>query len=418
MMTLKEYNLNQWFFKWFTEIGLNSNFAEKAAFGVSFLLVLLLFLLTNFVTKKWLVKILHSIVQKTKFTWDNVLYETGLLRQIAYVFPVVITKISVKIFFAGFDTLITISQKIIDIYILILIINIIQKIISLITQRFKKDSYNSVAIEGLSQFIKIILYVLGAILLFSILSDVNLKTIFASLGALAAVLILVFRDTILGFVSSIQIAISKTIKVGDWVTLPQHNVDGTILEISLFFAKIENWDKTISSIPTSAFINYSVKNWEGMTESKVRRIKIHLNIDANSVKFCDAKMLNKFKQYELMKNFITQKEKEIQVYNDKMKIDKKFFINGRNLTNIGLFRNYAELYLKSHSKISQKETLMVRLLQPTTEGIPMEFYCFCEDTRWVNYEKIQSDIMDHLLSSVVDFDLEIFQTNKIISKKF
>ncbi len=408
-MAIDKYNLNQFLFKFFTELGLNHNLAEKIVFGTGVLWVILIFLLTNLIAKKIVLKFLNSLIKKTKFTWDDKLKESGIFNQIVYMIPVIITEKTIEVFFSGYDLLLDIAHKIIDIWVLIIIINIVKKTLDLLVSNMKANSYNSIAIQGFSQMIKISIYVIGGILFFSILSDVNLKTIFASLGAIAAVLLLIFKDTILGFVSSIQIAFSKTIKVGDWVSLPQYNTDGTILEINLFSTKIQNWDKTISSVPTSIITNSSVKNWKGMEHSKVRRIKKYINIDATSIKFCNKEILHKFKQYELLKNFISQKEEEIENYNYKTNANKEFAINGRNLTNIGLFRSYAELYLKNHSQISQRETLMVRLLQPTSEGIPLEIYCFCKDTEWVNYEKIQSDILDHLLSCVPDFDLEIFQ---------
>ena len=406
----ENYHLNQWFFEKFVQLGFGQSLSEKGAFAVSFLLVFFVFFGVYFIIRKTLPK-LQKIVKKTKFTWDDWLYEKGLFQKLAYIIPVIITQKSIYILFEGFDIFILVCEKIMNIWLLILIISSLQKLIDIVNAINKKNNHYSVAIEGVSQVLKIGLYVLGIILLFSILSDVPLKTIFTSLGAITAVLILIFKDAILGFVSGIQIAFSKTIKVGDWITLPQYNIDGNVLDIGLFSAKIENWDKTISSIPTAALVNSSVKNWKGMVQNNARRIKVQFIIDAHSIKFCDDAVLEKFKKYKLLQAYINQKQQEIAHYNQQIKADKKFSINGRHLTNIGLLRHYAEFYLKNHEKISKEQTLMVRLLQPTSEGVPMEIYCFSTDTRWVQYERIQSDIMDHLFSCVAYFDLKIFQFN-------
>lgn len=405
---MQKYDLNEWLSEKIQQMGFDENISEKIVLGLSFLLVFLVFFLLNCIVKKLIPKF-EKIVKKTKFKWDDFLYEKGLLQKITYLIPLIITQKFIELLFSHFDILNAICQKIINIWLLILILGILQKIIGILSKINKKDNHFSVAIEGAVQIIKISLYVLGAILLFSILLDIPLKIIFTSLGAVMAILILIFKDTILGFISGMQIAFSKTIKVGDWITLPAHKIDGNVLDIGLFSAKVENWDKTISSIPTAALVNSSVKNWKAMEESKVRRIKVQFILDANTIKFCKESDLEKIKKYELLNAYILQKQKEIKKYNDKIKANKNFFINGRHLTNIGLLRSYAEFYLQNHPKIDENQTLIVRLLEPTSEGIPMEIYCFSNDTNWKNYEKIQSDIMDHLLSCVAYFDLKIFQ---------
>ena len=412
-MSPNKYNLYRFFFHFLEELGVSHEVAQKGAFGISFLLVVSIFLVTVLGTRKLAVRYLYSTLKKKKIAWGDQLEKTGILSQIVYIVPVIITKVTIEMFFSGFDLLLEVSHKVINIFVLVIVTNALRKIVDLLASGIRTNSYNLIAIQGISQIIKISIYVLGGISLISILLDLNLQTIFAGLGAVAAVLILVFKDTILGFVSSIQIASSKIVKVGDWVSMPQYNIDGTVLDITLFSTKVQNWDKTINSIPTFKLMSSSIKNWKGMERSKVRRIKKHINIDASSIKFCDKSTLEKLKKYDLLKDFIPQREEEIKNYNHQINANKEFAINGRNLTNIGLFRNYGELYLKKHPQICNTETLMVRLLQPTTEGIPMEIYCFCKDTDWVNYENIQSDVLDHLLSSVVDFDLKIFQLRSI-----
>jgi miniconductance mechanosensitive channel len=230
-----------------------------------------------------------------------------------------------------------------------------------------------------------------------------------ALGALTAVLMLIFKDTILGLVASIQISSHDMVRVGDWVSMPQYGTDGDVLEITLNTVKIQNWDKTISTIPTYAFISGSFKNWRGMTDSRGRRIKRSLNINMTSIKFCTDKEIADYKKIEMLKDYIDSVQSEIATHNETNSHDKSSLLNGRNLTNIGLFREYAHQYLMANENLRSDLTLMVRQLEPTENGLPIEVYCFSSNINWVDYESIQADIFDHLLSSVSNFDLEVFQ---------
>ena len=247
-------------------------------------------------------------------------------------------------------------------------------------------------------------------MMFSILFSKSPVVVLSAFGAAGAVLIFVFKDTILGLVASIQISVNDTLRVGDWVSMEKYNADGDVVKITLNTIEVQNWDKTISTIPAYAFVSDSFKNWRGMSESGGRRIKRSIYISVTSVKFCDQHMIEHFGKFHLLEDYIAERTEEISNYNEDNKVDKTYPLNGRHLTNVGIFREYAERYLKNNSNIRQDMTCMVRQQNPTELGVPLEVYCFTNTIEWIPYENIQSDIFDHLLASAKLFDLEIFQS--------
>ena len=280
-------------------------------------------------------------------------------------------------------------------------------------ERIKKDHQPS--IKGYLQLVKIIIIATAVVLIVSMLLDKSPMAFLTGLGAASAIIILVFKDTILGFVASVQVASYDMVRVGDWITINKLKVDGVIEDVSLNTVKIRNFDKTVTTIPTSALIENGVQNWRGMTETNGRRIKRSINIDIKTIKFCDETLLNKLSKVTKLKKYITDKTEEIKSHNAKINA-KSEDLNGRALTNIGLFRNYIYNYLKENEHIRNDLTLLIRQLQPGQSGIPIEIYVFTNDTNWVNYENIQSDIFDHLLAALPMFELAAFQiisdTNK------
>ncbi|MBT5166799.1 MAG: mechanosensitive ion channel [Nitrosomonadales bacterium] len=284
-------------------------------------------------------------------------------------------------------------------------------------ERIKKDHQPS--IKGYLQLVKIIIIATAVVLIVSMLLDKSPMAFLTGLGAASAIIILVFKDTILGFVASVQVASYDMVRVGDWITINKLKVDGDIEDVSLNTVKIRNFDKTVTTIPTSALIENGVQNWRGMTETKGRRIKRSINIDIKTIKFCDETLLNKLSKVTKLKKYITDKTEEIKSHNAKINA-KSEDLNGRALTNIGLFRNYIYNYLKENEHIRNDLTLLIRQLQPGQSGIPIEIYVFTNDTNWVNYENIQSDIFDHLLAALPMFELAAFQiisdTNKQLSQ--
>jgi miniconductance mechanosensitive channel len=264
-------------------------------------------------------------------------------------------------------------------------------------------------IKGYIQLLKILVYFMAGIMIIAILLNRNPTVLLTGLGAIAAVLILVFKDTILGFVASIQLSANDMVKIGDWVEMRSHNADGTVIDITLNTVKVQNWDKTISTIPTYALVSESFNNWKGMEESGGRRIKRYIPIDTSSIKFCDQEMLKRFEKFDLIRGYVIEKEKELKEYNAGKKISEEDYISGRHQTNIGIFRKYLEVYLHQHPMINQDMTFLIRQLQPTEKGLPVEIYVFCKDQRWANYESIQADIFDHIFAVIPEFDLKVFQ---------
>ena len=250
---------------------------------------------------------------------------------------------------------------------------------------------------------------IGIVWIFSIIIGFELGSFFTGLGAFVAVLILVFKDTILGFVASIQLSSSNMIKIGDWISMPSHGADGTIEDISVYTVKVQNWNKTISTIPTYAMVSESFSNWRGMEESGGRRIKRSINIDMKSVKFCTAEMIEKYRNISLLSSYMEEALERVDKYNKDHNIDVSINVNGKRLTNIGTFRKYIEAYLHDNDKIHDDMTFLIRQLQPTEKGLPIEIYVFSNDQVWANYEAIQADIFDHILAVIPKFELRVFQ---------
>jgi miniconductance mechanosensitive channel len=267
-------------------------------------------------------------------------------------------------------------------------------------------------IKGVIQILKIILYLIGLLIVAALFTDRNISSIVLSLGAVSAILLLIFKDPILGFVGGLQLIFNKMLSIGDWISMPKFGADGTVLEINLTTVKVQNWDKTITTIPTYSLISDSFQNWRGMEESGGRRIKRSIFIDMDSIVFCDKKMLEKFRKITVLKPYLDQTEKTLIEYNAKYNTDPSILVNGRRQTNIGVFRAYLKEYLKNRSDIHQDMTFLVRQLQPNEKGLPIEIYVFTKTTAWAEYEGIQSDIFDHVLASVTEFGLRTYQFPK------
>ena len=264
-------------------------------------------------------------------------------------------------------------------------------------------------IKGYLQVLKIIAYVIGTIVIIAVLTDRSPLLLLSGIGAATAVLMLIFQNSILGLVASIQLASNNMVQIGDWIEMPKYGADGDVIDISLHTVKVQNWDKTIITIPTHALISDSFKNWKGMSEAGGRRIKRSIYIDMTSIKFCDEEMLERFKKIRYIQQYINDKTEEIEEYNKKLGIDAESLVNGRHLTNIGTFRAYIMQYLKNHPRIHKGMTQIVRQLEPTEKGLPIEIYAFTNDTAWAAYESIRPDIFDHILAVVPEFDLRLFQ---------
>jgi miniconductance mechanosensitive channel len=273
----------------------------------------------------------------------------------------------------------------------------------------KSDIASRRPIRGYLDAVKIVAYIMSGIFIVSILTDRSPWGVLSILGGFTVVLMLVFKDTILGFVASIQLSGHDMVRIGDWIEMPKYGADGDVIDVSIHTVKVRNWDKTITTIPTYGLVTDAFKNWRGMSESGGRRIKRALHIDMSSIKFCSDEMLERFRKFDLIKDYIVGKQNEINEYNKEYATETSQLINGRRQTNIGVFRAYIVAYLKNHPKVHQNMTFLVRHLEPTKHGLPVQIYVFSNDQAWANYEAIQSDIFDHLLAAVPEIDLRVFQ---------
>jgi miniconductance mechanosensitive channel len=332
-----------------------------------------------------------------------------VFNRLAHLAPAIIIYYSLQHIFEA-DALINFLGNFTQAIMVLLVLLVIDALINALHEIYHKLPVSQGRnIKGYVQVVKIFFYGMAIILIISILANKAPGKLLAGLGAVAAILLLVFKDTILGFVASIQLSANKMVNVGDWITMPKYNADGDVIDISLNTVKVQNWDKTIATIPTYALVSESFNNWKGMEESGGRRIKRSINIDMTSVRFLDAEQIEKLRKFHLLKDYISKKEKEIKEFNESLGMEEGTVTNGRKMTNLGTFRKYLEKYLRQHPMIHNDMTFLVRHLQPTDKGIPLEIYVFSKDQAWANYEAIQADIFDHVLAILPEFGLRVFQ---------
>ncbi len=374
--------------------------------NISLIGVLILALVAYFITHKYIIRVLAKMVQKSKTRIDDLLIDNKLMRRISFLPPLLI--------FYNFGYLIPVYEELIH-RVTIALMSLLALIIagSLLSKLNlfydKVDTVKNKPIKSYIQVIKLIVYIFGSIIIIATLIGQSPWYLLTGLGAMTAVLILVFRDTILSFVASLQISSNDLVRVGDWIEVPVFGADGDVLDIALHTIKVQNWDKTITIIPTHRLIEVSFKNWRGMQVTGGRRIKRAIYIDQNSIKICDEALIERFKGFQLIRDYIEDKINELHEYNQKHHYGDSRLVNGRRITNIGTFRQYVERYLKQHDKIHHELTTMVRQLAPESNGLPLEIYAFTNDIAWTNYENIQADIFDHILAVVPEFELKIFQ---------
>ncbi|BFT31460.1 mechanosensitive ion channel [Alteromonas sp. D210916BOD_24] len=349
-------------------------------------------------------------VYRSNNRWDNALHEHGFFRRLMHLFPALFIYIATPALIQDEAVMHGIVIKCAQLYMLYSGLLALYALLSTV-----EDVYNASAlakrapITGFIQVTKLAFAIVTILLSISLIVDRSPLLIVSGLTAIAAVLLLIFRDTILGFVAGIQIAANRMFNTGDWITMPKYEVDGEILEIGLTNVKVQNWDKTISTLPTYSLTTEAVKNWRGMQESGGRRIKRAIYIDVHTIKLCDNNMLDRFAHIRYINEYIDKKKNELRAYHRDYSIDESDLLNSRRLTNIGTFRAYLEAYLRKHPQINQELTLMVRQLPPTELGLPLEIYCFSAEKEWVKYEKVQADIFDHVLAMLDLFDLRAYQ---------
>ena len=398
------------FNEWALSAGFPAESVTPLTSAVSFSMALIVSWLIYLALNHIVIRNLKKLADKTKNSWDNILFEKKLFKRLSHLVPAIIIYIGAASALEAYPRLVSFFQGATSIYMVIIGILVTDAAINSL-----HEIYNTMAvaknrsIKGYIQVIKIFLYILGAGIVLSIILNKDLTTFFAGMGAMAAVLMLIFKDSILGFVAGVQLAANDMLRLGDWIQMDSHDADGTVIDMSLITVKVQNWDKTISTIPTYALVSESFTNWRGMEESGGRRIKRAVNIDMTSIRFLMKEEIENYKKIHLLGSYLQQRELEVEMFNREHAIDTSMPVNGRRLTNIGTFRKYIEEYLKQHPLINKNMTFLVRQLQPTDKGLPVEIYVFCSDKRWAHYESVQADIFDHILSVIPLFGLRIFQ---------
>lgn len=403
------YRLIGWLLQQGVPVGM-VNFLAQLIFALA--AVALAYLLT-LIARRILITQLSRFFKHTSNRYDDFILEHNLLRAVTRIIPGLVFY-AVSPLFPGLTEWI---QRLAFAYVVLIVALILSTVLDVLHDIYDTtEGSNERPITGYVQIVKIIVFIFVAVLVISILIDQSPWALLGGLSALTAVILLVFQDTILGLVASIQLTYNKMVAIGDWIEMPNYNADGELLEVTVNTAKVQNWDKTITTIPTYKLVADSFRNWRGMEESGARRIKRSIHIDMRSIRFCDEAMLDRYGEIRFLRDYIREKRSEIQIYNQSLGVDPGDLINGRWLTNIGTFRIYMLNYLHSHPQVSQEMTLLVRQLQPTENGLPIEVYFFCTEQRWAEYESIQADIFDHFLAIMPVFGLRVFQRDSDISE--
>jgi miniconductance mechanosensitive channel len=403
-------NIFGWAYKLLKKLHFSETLASYFGLIINIAILSAMCYVMYLVSRFILVSIMAIVAKKTKTKFDDLLLSNQTAKYISHLIPLMFVYKSVPIILKHFIYWEGIFGKLIAIYIILLLLWIIRSILNALRDNLKNiPEYSDKPIDSYIQVIMIILWILGITLIVTKLFDLNTDKILQILGAISALIILIFRDTILGFVASVQVTVNDMVRIGDWITMDKFGADGDVIEINLATVKVKNFDNTTTTIPTYSLISDSFRNWRGMINADGRRIKRHVLIKSNSIRFIAEDELDKFKKIQLISAYIEKKQVDINKHNQQNFVDKSLAVNGRNLTNFGLFRKYLTKYLENYPGLNKDMILLCRHLQPTAQGIPLEIYAFSTDKRFENYEYIMSDIFDHILASVKYFDLEIFE---------
>lgn len=397
-----------WCYPLLRKLGFDYSLASYLSLIINIILMCFLAYIFFIVFRLLLDKIFRLIARKTKNKFDDYVIENLTGQYLFYLIPLLIVYKSVPVILEKYDYWEFVFGKIVGVWMVVLIIMIIRMGLNILKNYLKlKPRYSDKPIDSFIQVFNIVLWLFGLTVIVSKIFDINQKDVLTILGAISALIILIFRDTILGFVASVQVAINDMVRIGDWVTMEKFGVDGDVIEINLATVKVRNFDNTNTTIPTYSLISDSFQNWRGMIDSDGRRIKRHILLKASSIRFLEESELNNLKKIELISTYIDKRKSEIDKFNSSNFIDKSIAINGRNLTNLGVFRKYITQYLHNHPGLNKDLIMVCRQLQSTAYGVPLEIYAFSKDKKFENYEYIMSDIFDHIIASVPYFDLEI-----------
>jgi miniconductance mechanosensitive channel len=403
-------NIYCWCYPLLRKWGIGDTVASYASLLVNIAILSFLTYIIYMIFRFFLVTVMAVAAKKTKTRFDDLLISNKTAKYISHLIPLLFIYKSVPVILNDFVYWESVFGKLVGVYIILLILWIVRTIFNALRDYLKLiPKYSDKPIDSYIQVIMLVLWMIGVTVIISELFEVKTNTLFATLGAVSAVIILIFRDTILGFVASVQVSLNDMVRIGDWITFDKFGADGDVIEINLATVKVRNFDNTTTTIPTYSLISDSFRNWRGMLNSDGRRIKRHLLIRTKSIRFLKDEELQKMKQIQLISNYIDTRQSEIDKYNTSHQIDKTLPLNGRNLTNFGLFRKYITCYLENYPSLNKDMILLCRQLQPTSQGIPLEIYTFTKDKKFENYEYIMADIFDHIIASIGYFDLEIFE---------
>lgn len=390
--------------------GLTENTAKYLNVIALLLVLLVAIFIIDFVIRKILLKTFNRFASVSKTNFDDLMVSNKVPRNIAHIIPLLIAMEFTPTIFMDFPKFDGVVEKGLQVFALVLTLWIVRSLLNTIKDFLKTlPRLKDKPIDSYIQVFMIFAWVAGFMSAIAIITNTPFMTFLATLGAASAVIILVFKDTILGFVASIQVSINDMVHIGDWITFEKYGADGDVIEINLATVKVQNFDRTITTIPTYALISDSFKNWRGMVKSDGRRIKRALSIKIDGVHYLNKEQLDTLSGIQLISPYLKQRQTDIDRFNNEHDIDKSMPLNGENLTNLGVFRKYALTYIEQHSAINKDMTIMVRQLAPTSQGVPIEIYAFSNDKRWENYEYIMADIFDHLIAALPYFDLEVFE---------
>jgi miniconductance mechanosensitive channel len=399
-----------WCYPLFQKWGFNETIASYLSLFINILILVFLAYSIYIVFRYTLVKLMVLVAKKTKTKFDDLLVSNKTAKYIAHLIPLLFIYKVVPILLENYVYWEDVFGKLVGIYIVLLILWIIKTVLHAFRDYLKQNPvYSDKPIDSYIQVIMINLWIIGIFIIVSKIFDIDSRSMLTTLGAISAIIILIFRDTILGFVASVQVSLNDMVRIGDWITFDKFGADGDVIEINLATVKVRNFDNTTTTIPTYSLISDSFRNWRGMLNSDGRRIKRHVLIKATSIRFLKVEELENLRKIELINQYIDHRQVEINKYNESHLVDKSLLINGRNMTNFGLFRKYITQYLNNYPGLNKEMILLCRQLQPTPQGVPLEIYTFTNDKRFENYEYIMSDIFDHVIAATSYFDLEIFE---------
>ncbi|MFO7962673.1 MAG: mechanosensitive ion channel [Desulfobacterales bacterium] len=395
---------------WLERLPIGDNHAAAITAIIAVSVVSTLAVVAFMISRRIANRTIPRVFQFTGHRWGQVLVEHNVFRHAALLVPALVALLFIPVVLEAYPKITTAAMRVLSIYLIGSSLITLDALINGLHAIYNQFNVSKeIPLSSLAQVVKIVLYFVAFILLLAVLFDRTPLYLFSGLGAMTAVLMLVFKDPILGFVAGIQLISNRMLKQGDWIEMPKYGADGDVLEITLATVKVQNWDRTITTIPTYALISDSFRNWRGMQESGGRRIMRSIHIDMRTIRFCTSRMLERFSKIRYIADYIDRKHREIDAHNAALGAAARDGANRRRLTNIGTFRAYVDSYLRNHPMINAQMIVMVRQLEPTDHGLPLQVYAFCRDKAWVNYEAVQSDVFDHLLAILPEFDLRIFQ---------